>query len=181
MRAPHPDLSSEPKEDTILLVSGVGLPPGNSMNPKISAVLTLPLLAAIFVIPTKSADAQVVQLPTVRFFNVRTVVSVPDGGTFSLGGINRSSNGSFGRGVPGLGNVPYGGRLFRNRAIGGNSSVGRSAVLPRIIVMSELEQDVLAEADRRRKETAIHDPNGSAEVQKKADFMSRNIGRKRKR
>lgn len=151
------------------------------MNQKSSAFLIFSMVSGMLLIPAQFADAQVVQLPTVRFFNVRTVVSVPDGGTFSLGGINRSSSGSIGRGVPGLGNVPYGGRLFRNRAIGGNSSVGRSAVLPRIIVMSELEQDVLAEADRRRKVAAIHDPNGSAEVQKKADFMSQNIGRKRKR
>ena len=35
-----------------------------------------------------------VQLPTVSFFNLRTVVSVPDAGVMSLGGVSRSASGS---------------------------------------------------------------------------------------
>lgn len=121
--------------------------------------------------------SQVVQLPTFRFFNVRTVVSVPDGGTISLGGVNRSSSGSVKRGVPGLSRVPGAGRLFGNRATGST----RSSVSAKVIVMSEYEEAVLAEAERRRRRSALRDPNGSAAVQKKADFISRNVGRSRKK
>src|SRR5262245_35901674 len=39
-----------------------------------------------------------VQLPTFSFFTVQTVVSVPDGGGMSLGGINRAADGSVTRG-----------------------------------------------------------------------------------
>ena len=125
--------------------------------------------------------SQVVQLPTFRFFNVRTVVSVPDGGTISLGGVNRSSSGSVNRGVPGLSRVPGAGRLFGNRAIGGSTGSSRSSVSAKVIVMSEYEEAVLAEAERRRRKSALRDPNGSAAVQKKADFNSRNVGRLRKK
>lgn len=128
-----------------------------------------------------TANAQVIQLPTVRVFNIRTVVSVPDGGTLSLGGIGRSSSGSIGRGVPGLGSVPLAGRPFRNQAIGSNSTATRSSVSAKVIVMSEYEQAVLAEAERRRQRAARSDPNGSTATQQKADFMSRHIGRTRKK
>ncbi len=130
---------------------------------------------------SESLDAQVVQLPTVRFFNVRTVVSVPDGGSISLGGVSRNTSGSISRGVPGLGSVPGAGRLFRNRGIGGTSNASGSAVSARIIVMSELEEDVLAEANRRQAISTQLDPNGSIAVQRQADFITRNLGRTHKR
>lgn len=124
----------------------------------------------------ENASAQVIQLPTIRFFNVRTTVGVPDGGTINLGGVNRSASGSIGRGVPGL---P--GPLFNNRAIGRNSGATRATVTTKVIVMSELEAEVMAEARRRREKAALSDPNGPAAVQRKADFMTRNIGRSKKR
>lgn len=120
-----------------------------------------------------SVFAQVIQLPTVRVFNISTVVSVPDGGTLSLGGSTGSSRSRISRGLPG-------GRPFQNRAIGGTSSAANSSVSARLIIMSEYEKEVLAEAERRRKLAALNDPNGPPAVQQKADFMSRHIGRSRR-
>jgi hypothetical protein len=77
------------------------------------------LIGFCLCIPVENLSAQIIQLPTLRVFNVRTSVSVPDGGIINLGGVNRSASGSISRGVPGL---P--GPLFNNRGIG--HSVGAS-------------------------------------------------------
>ena len=133
------------------------------------------LLAVSF--HSQNASAQSVQLPTIGFFNVRTVVSVPDGGSMQIGGVQRSGSQRLGRGIPGLRNVPGAGRLLGNRGIGRSTGSSRATVHPRLIIMSELEAEVMAGAERLQREAAARDPNGSAEVQKKADFISRNIGR----
>ena len=125
--------------------------------------------------------SQTIQLPSVGFFNVRTVVSAPDGGAIQLGGINRHSSGRISRGTPLINGIPGAGRLFGNRAIGGNVSGGRATVHPRLIIMSELEAEVMAEAKRRQQAAAAQDPNGPAKVQEEADFITRNIGRNGKR
>ena len=54
-----------------------------------------------------------VQLPTFNVTTVQTTVSVPDGGTALLGGINRLSEGSVSRGVPMLNKIPGVSRLVR--------------------------------------------------------------------
>jgi type II secretory pathway component GspD/PulD (secretin) len=149
-----------------------------------SSIRALAFWSAAMIVSTcfaSSLVAQVVQLPTVRFFNVRTAVSVPDAGTRSLGGINRNAYGSVGRGIPAIVDSPYGGRFFRNRSISGNASAARPAVTARIIRTRELEQDVLAAANRQRLMSAVNDPNGSEKTQRRADFMSRHVGRNRKR
>ena len=128
-----------------------------------------------------SVEAQVVSLPTLRIFNVRTAVSVPDGGAIQTGGVNRYSSGSVSRGTPILGDVPGVGRLFKNRAIVRDGSSNSVTVRPRLIIMSELEEDVLAEAAWRNAQAAKKNPNGPAAVQKKANFITRNIGRNKKR
>lgn len=51
---------------------------------------------------TTAAHAQVVQLPSLRSFSVRTSVLVPDSGGAYLGGVNRSSHWMTSRG-PGWG------------------------------------------------------------------------------
>lgn len=135
----------------------------------------------LFCCNLQSASAQVVQLPSVGFFNVRTAVSVPDGGSIQIGGVNRHSSGRIGRGVPGLRSVPGVGRLTGNQAIGSSSGSGKATVRPRLIIMSEMEEELIAEAARRSRQAAANDPNGSAAVQQKADFITRNIGRSSKR
>ncbi len=123
--------------------------------------------------PFRPSFNQTVQLPVVRFFNVRTVVSVPDGGTMSLGGVTRHASGSRSSGIPG-----FRGRPFTNRGSGYQQGADRLVLTPKIIINSELEQDVLAEAAaRERFRQQFANPNGPPAVQTKADFITRNIGR----
>ena len=80
-----------------------------------------------------------IQLPTVGFTTINTVVSVPDGGTVLMGGIKRMSEGRTERGVPFLSNVPYINRLFKNVGIGRETSNIMMMVTPRIIIQEEEE------------------------------------------
>ena len=113
-----------------------------------------------------------VQLPVVSVFNVRTVVSVPDGGTMSLGGISNHSSGRSSRGVPGLR-----GPLFQNRGIGYSAGSSRATIKATIISNREIDEALMAAGNRRFATRRTHDPNGAPAIQAKADFISRNIGR----
>jgi hypothetical protein len=137
------------------------------------AVLTLavPAAAQNLASPVNTT----IQLPTVRIFNVRTAVSVPDGGTMSLGGVSSFSSGQTSRGVPGLR-----GPLFQNRAGGYSAGGSHASVKVRIISNREIGEDLMAEGERRAAIQELHDPNGTRAVQAKADFISRNIGRSRR-
>ena len=119
-----------------------------------------------------------VQLPTTSFFNIRTVVSAPDAGITSLGGVRRSYSRGWSAGIPGLGNLPVLGRPFRNRAVVGGSSASNSGMVVRIISNKELDEDTMAKAGAIQSIRELHDPNGSRAVQAQADFLSRNIGRR---
>lgn len=81
-----------------------------------------------------------VQQPSVGFTNIATTVSVPDGGTILLGGIKRMREGRIERGVPILSKIPYVNRLFKNTAIGRETSTLMMTVTPRIIIQEEQEQ-----------------------------------------
>ena len=143
------------------------------MKTSVFSVLFCLLTVSLMV---ENVSAQVIQLPTLRFFNVNTTVSVPDGGTISLGGVNRSASGSISRGVPLL---P--GPLFNNRGIGSSHGSNQVTASAKIIVLSELEEEVMAEARRRKAVAARTDPNGPVAVQHQADFITRNVGRSKKR
>jgi general secretion pathway protein D len=80
-----------------------------------------------------------IQLPTVGFTTINTVVSVPDGGTVLMGGIKRMKEGRSERGVPFLSNIPYINRLFKNVGIGRETENLMMMVTPRIIIQSEEE------------------------------------------
>jgi len=114
-----------------------------------------------------------VQLPVVSVFNVRTVVSVPDGGMMRLGGISRQSAGRISRGY---GFTP----LTQNRGTGFSTGANHANVTATIISNRELGQAVLSEGNRQFAIRQQSNPNGSSAVQSKADFISRNIGRLRK-
>lgn len=116
-----------------------------------------------------------VQLPVVSFFNIRTAVSVPDGGTMSLGGVSRYSESSISRGIPSLR-----GPVFQSRATGYNVQSSRASVKATILSTREINEALAIEGARRALIYQRSDPNGSFEVQKKADFITRNIGRVRK-
>ena len=115
-----------------------------------------------------------VQLPTVSFFNIRTVVSAPDAGVMKLGGVSRNGSGST---VYGSG--PAWVRPFRNRGLGGWNSAGNAGVKARVIINSEIEEDLMAANEKNRHTREIVDPNGSPAVQQKADFLSRHMGKNR--
>jgi len=116
-----------------------------------------------------------VQLPVVNRFSVNTVVSVPDGGTLSLGGISRSTEGStFQRGRRASGLLS---RPFPNRGRGTSTSSSNASVTVHILSSREMSEDVLAAARAAR-------PANYEEIQareRKADFLTRNIGRNRRR
>jgi len=118
-----------------------------------------------------------IQLPSISTFGVQTVVSVPDGGTMLLGGNSGFAAGRSSRGVPGLSSIPFLNRPFRNQGIGYNTSSSNASVTTRIIILEEMETAVMKEAQDRAAFRRRSDPNGTADVQKKADFLSRNIGR----
>lgn len=123
-----------------------------------------------------------VQQPVVSVFGVNTAVSVPDGGTISLGGISNSASGSVRRGLP-LTGAPYLNRAFNNRAIGLEHGASTAQLSVKVLIMQELEAQVVAEGLQRiaAREAVQKNPNGSAETQRKADFISRNIGSKKGR
>ncbi|MGO8689719.1 MAG: hypothetical protein ACLQLG_08785 [Thermoguttaceae bacterium] len=89
---------------------------------------------------TTSTQGTTVQLPTFSFVTVTTTVSVPDGGTVLLGGIKRLSEDREEFGVPILDKIPYINRLFKNTAIGRDTSSLMMMVTPRIIVEEEEEE-----------------------------------------
>ena len=82
-----------------------------------------------------------VQLPTLGFTSVSTVVSVPDGGTILIGGVKRQSEQRVERGVPFLSNIPYISRLFKNVGIGRDTESLMMMVSPKIVIQQEEELD----------------------------------------
>ena len=84
-----------------------------------------------------------VQQPSQAQTSVSTTVSVPDGGTILLGGIKRMREGRVERGIPILSKIPYVNRLFKNTAVGRETSTLMMTVTPRIIIQEESE-DFLA-------------------------------------
>ncbi len=140
----------------------------------------LPLV--VFMISSATAwgqgGATTVQLPTFNFTTVNTTVTVPDGGTAFLGGIDRAREGSVSRGVPLLGKVPGVNRLFRNEGIGREFSSSSFSVTARIINLEEEEERqvgrVLAQRDALGGGGRVaFDPMADPQ----ADFITRNLAR----
>jgi type II secretory pathway component GspD/PulD (secretin) len=78
-------------------------------------------------------------VPVVTSIAVATTVTVPDGGTASLGGYSRVSEGRSEFGVRGLGRLPYAGRPLRNVSYGRSTVGGRVTASVRIIDLREEE------------------------------------------
>ncbi len=154
---------------------------------KLAKILAYSLLivVAMFVVESSNASAQgvTIQQPTVTRFSVNSPVMVPDGGSMHMGGITYSGSGRTSRGVPGLSNIPYLSRLFRNQAIGKESTARNQRVFVKVISLREMEEDMMAQAAARQSltQSTLKDPNGSRKVQEKASFLSRNIGRRQRR
>jgi general secretion pathway protein D len=81
-----------------------------------------------------------VQEPELQLTEVRTTVSVPDGGTLLLGGQTLSGEIEKEAGIPVLSKIPFLKRLFTNRSMSKDESVLLILVKPTIIIQREQEQ-----------------------------------------
>jgi general secretion pathway protein D len=86
------------------------------------------------------SDQGVVQQPEVQITEVKTAVSVPDGGTLLLGGQTLSGDLEREMGVPILSKIPFLKRLFTNRSYAKDDQVLLILVKPTIIIQREQEQ-----------------------------------------
>jgi general secretion pathway protein D len=81
-----------------------------------------------------------IQEPELQITEVRTTVSVPDGGTLLLGGQTLAGEIEKEAGVPILSKIPFLKRLFTNRSMAKDESVLLILVKPTIIIQREQEQ-----------------------------------------
>jgi general secretion pathway protein D len=80
-----------------------------------------------------------IELPQVQVSDLRTTVSVPDGGTLLLGGNKRFTEIEVETGVPILNKIPFLRRLFNNRASLRTNSNLLILIRPKILIQSEEE------------------------------------------
>lgn len=85
-----------------------------------------------------------VTLPTQEVSDIRTHVSVPDGGTLLIGGQKLGAEVNKEEGVPGVAKVPVLGRLFSNRSKVKDQDILLILVKPSIIIKEEAEQEFFA-------------------------------------
>ena len=134
---------------------------GTSVRVNISGTFTIPTMGplvpiqipvpSIFYGPGKKFTAGqpekifTIFLPfrNVESMSVNTTVNVPDGGTVVIGGFQSSAEARNEFGPPGLSQVPYLNRLFKNVATGRQTSSSRIGVSVRIISLEEEEQKLL--------------------------------------
>ncbi len=142
----------------------------------VAFLLTLTALATPGL--TSPASGQVVQLPTQSFFNISTVVKVPDAGIMRMGGVRRFASGQQSRGIPGLPASP----LTANRARGYEAGASDAMVQVQIISLDEMEAALMGgytPPPTFGSATIVTEP--PAAIRRKADFITRNLGRTRKR
>jgi type II secretory pathway component GspD/PulD (secretin) len=82
----------------------------------------------------------IIQQPEIQLTEVRTTVSVPDGGTLLLGGQTLAGEVEKEAGVPVLSKIPILKRLFTNRSTAKDETVLLILVKPTIIIQKEAEQ-----------------------------------------
>jgi len=81
----------------------------------------------------------IIQQPEIQITEVRTTVSVPDGGTLLLGGQSLAAEIERESGVPVLSKIPFLKRLFTNRSTAKDDQVLLILVKPTIIIQREQE------------------------------------------
>jgi type II secretory pathway component GspD/PulD (secretin) len=84
--------------------------------------------------------AGTIQTPIFQLTQVRTTVSVPDGGTLLLGGQTLAGEVEREAGVPVLSKIPFLKRLFTNRSMAKDEQVLLILVKPTIVISREQEQ-----------------------------------------
>ena len=87
-----------------------------------------------------STPTGVIQIPEIQITEVKTTVSVPDGGTLLLGGQTIAGEISEEEGVPILSDIPFLKRLFTNRSSAKDENVLLILVRPTILIEKEIEQ-----------------------------------------
>lgn len=90
-----------------------------------------------------------VTLPVSEVSDIRTRVSVPDGGTLLIGGQKLGAEINKEAGVPGFSKVPLIGRLFSNRSKVKDQDVLLILVKPSIIIKQEYEEEYFAPLQER--------------------------------
>ena len=85
-----------------------------------------------------------IQLPESEVADVRTRVTVPDGGTLLIGGQKLTGEVNKEEGIPIVSKIPLLGRLFENRSEVKDSSILLVLVKPTIMLQNELEEDAIA-------------------------------------
>ncbi len=90
--------------------------------------------------PPSTATTGFIQQPEIEITEVRTSVSVPDGGTLLLGGTTISGEIEREAGVPVLSKIPFLKRAFTNRGYARDESILLIMVKPTIIIQREIEQ-----------------------------------------
>jgi hypothetical protein len=148
---------------------------GLNMSTRVSRLSFI--LAALAAATAHGQAPTTVQLPTFNFTTVNTTVSVPDQGAALLGGISRARDGSTSRGVPLLSKVPGANRLFTNRGIGREMGASSFSVSARIIDLAEEEQRQVGSVLAARNSAGGGLLPAISETDRKADFLSRNVGR----
>ncbi|HWE03936.1 MAG TPA: hypothetical protein VG326_16145, partial [Tepidisphaeraceae bacterium] len=87
-----------------------------------------------------SSPSGTIQEPELQITEVKTTVSVPDGGTLLLGGQSIAGETEREAGVPILSKVPFLKRLFTNHSMAKDEQVLLILVKPTIIIEKEIEQ-----------------------------------------
>jgi type II secretory pathway component GspD/PulD (secretin) len=87
-----------------------------------------------------NAPSGTIQEPELQITEVKTTVSVPDGGTLLLGGQTVAGETEREIGVPVLSKIPFLKRLFTNRSMAKDEQILLILVRPTIILQREIEQ-----------------------------------------
>lgn len=104
-------------------------------------VINLPAFGDI----SGAASNLTIEFPEVETAQVRTRVSVPDGGTLLLGGQKLGAEIDKEAGVPVLSKIPFLGRAFSNRSKVKDHKILLILVKPTIILQEEIEAEAVAE------------------------------------
>ncbi len=89
---------------------------------------------------TGQAPTGTIQVPEIQLTEVKTTVSVPDGGTLLLGGQTLAGEVEKEAGVPVLSKIPFLKRLFTNRSMAKDEQILLILVKPTILIEKEIEQ-----------------------------------------
>jgi general secretion pathway protein D len=89
---------------------------------------------------TAQAPTGTIQVPEIQLTELKTTVSVPDGGTLLLGGQTLAGETEKEAGVPVLSKIPFLKRLFTNRSMAKDEQILLILVKPTILIEKEIEQ-----------------------------------------